>query len=345
MGGKNSLSGPKWAVRQSHLISDLDQERDSANEFIEQMLTEGNHNAETSQWQAIIQSVKSWKGLYHSIILLGAAEQIPKTNSVNTPEEGSIPCPDNESGEFCFENSFLLPALDFDEEDSESGLRLKPMLAELDRFYKTDALGKRAVREINAVQDTFEVLLGSYNPVSLDNFDQRRADVLAQCQASVSGLAIRHDDSDDYVKLALDRITGLWGSNVEAQLQDVNGWKAENDASSKAWWQEKLGTDKETEKQIKARFSNADDAARLAVGQEAAVANFLDEMYQFVENRFTAIDDNVISHGLDGAIQRYMKLNPEAWNTLLSITYGAVAWQIFDQARGAVSRVKAAVGM
>jgi hypothetical protein len=345
MGQKNSHSGPQWVVQQEKLLGTLNCEKQLQTRMLmlidrEKDKPDPNQNL---QLEEVNTAIKTWFRMYHSVVLLVATQSSTGTHPVNTPEEGFSLCPSTTVGEFCLEKSHVLPAFGLEEDDdlSLSGLRFDKEIKKFNKDYRSnsnDALGRDFINLNLSAQPIFKNCLDKYNSISL-----ARAEVRRECEESISNLASAHAFSDDYVKEALKLIDELWGAQIEDHLAVVDKWKGEARAGSEGWWKAKLGIDDNLASKIGDLFPRGDRNKKKKVWQVAAVARLNSDIYSFVFNRFVYPDDEDISHGLEGVVNKLTALNPQAWSALLSMTYAAVAWQIFNQAKLAVDRVRTLV--
>ena len=340
MGSKNSGGGPKWVVRQERLSEALQFEQQIKETLCKLLEEDGNQEA-ISQYEEVTGAIKTWFRMYHSVVLLVAAMQPPAIHPVNTAEQGFVDCPSVVVGRFCLKNSYMLPAFGLEEEDSSSlsGLRFERMIDNFKHLYQSGALGKRFIRENNSAQPIVEYLLGQYQPVPLANFAQTRQEIIGGCHSSVSNLVTAHPQTESLVGRALGLVEDLWSEEIENQLAEVNNWKVNGLAGSEQLWNETIGIDDNLKNRILGLFPNGNRDIQLQVGQVAAASHLIGDILIFVENRFLYADDIDISHGFEGVIAKYSQLDQQAWSQLLSITWGAVAWQAVNQARTAVRTV------
>jgi hypothetical protein len=207
------------------------------------------------------------------------------------------------------------------------------------RSNSNDALGQDFVNLNLLARPIFRDCLDKYNSISLT-----QAEILDRCRESISNLPSPHALSDNYVTEALNLINELWGAQVEEHLTTVDNWKSDATAGSEDWWKANVGIDDDLENSINDLFNTGDSDKKKKIWQVAAVARLNWTIYTFVFNRFVYPDDAEISHGLEGVVNKYATLDQQAWRDLLSMTNGAVAWQIFSQAKLAVDRVRAILG-
>ncbi len=331
MGGKNSAGGPKWVVKQDRLLDAINCEKQLQTRMlmlIEREKIENGVDQNLHLEQAKL-AIQSWFRMYHSVVLLVAARNKVDIHPVNIPEEGFIPCPSGVIGKYCLEDSYMLPAFGLEEDDdfSLSGLKFDQMIKKFSNDYRDGSLGQDFVNLSLLSQPVFGDCLNKYKSTPLTPNK-----VLEACKSSTSG------KTSSYGELALGLIGELWGEKIADHLEVVNTWQD----GSQEWWKTQIGIDADLEDKVGDLFYNGNSDVQQQIGQIAAVTSFCGAIYTYVYNRFVYKDDAdypEVSHGLEGVVNKYTVFDQQAWEGLLSISYGAVAWQIFDQVKLAVDRV------
>jgi hypothetical protein len=295
---------------------------------------------------AIDAAIQTWFKVYHSLVWLVAATDLPKRNPVNRDFIGTIDCPAGEGA--CLEDSHRVPAFYFAETGtgSRSGWIYEEAKTRFEELRQSKTFGKRFLKEIkqqtsindDLQQPLLQHFLAKFKNLPAD-FDQDEC--LADCRASISGMHF-HDHSRRFVEEALSLIEKLWQEHLQNPLEEMRGWleaaNPEEPAGSEAWLEKKLQLSSSLEDSITELFDGDNDEAKLKISRETSILQVNMTTFELIFHRFADKDSDETSKGLEKAVGN---LSGQAhWQNLLRATYGAIAWQIFQQAKGAMKNVR-----
>lgn len=140
-----------------------------------------------------------------------------------------------------------------------------------------------------------------------------------------------------YTAKAFNLLRLLWRLNVSRNLTEVCelGDQIGDLAETEKWLEETLQLDA-LKPWIDNAYTTNDKETKLALSRIATLLDINCETFSSVYGRF--MDG---SNGLEATIMNFAEANdigeiPEHWKNLLSASYGAIAWQIFQQAHLAV---------
>jgi hypothetical protein len=261
MGGKNSHTGPIWAVKQDRLLEALEHEENKIDlllgEFKPQVPAD-DLNLIEGHLQEIKKTFKDWINLYHSLVLLTAAMRPPKDAipaTSNTPGVTvGLSC-DQAKGEECIECGYELPAfelgdetnsfkfLNFDQEFKPESNHFVITFKDLfDENNLVRPLTKGGIRRVIAQKSKLSAstdlpllqnFLAKSETLLLDLKPFNPANCLKTCRESFP--RVRQENNvncpengliQDYVDKAVDRIAGLWGEDIN-HLTRVQNWPEE----------------------------------------------------------------------------------------------------------------------
>jgi hypothetical protein len=160
---------------------------------------------------------------------------------------------------------------------------------------------------------------------------------LEACRQSVVSDGF-HNEAPFYTTKALNLLRLVWGPSLRHDLAEVSQWLVETPnpiADTTEWLNGKLQLDS-----LSTRISDTDvfnsnnDEAKLALNRIAAL---LDHNGSSLLSAYRRLADD--RDGMKAQVESFKGKVPQqerAWNDLLAATYGAIAWQIFQQVRLAV---------
>jgi hypothetical protein len=144
--------------------------------------------------------------------------------------------------------------------------------------------------------------------------------------------------------MALARINEIWGDQLESHLNEMRNWlnaaSPNIPAGSEPWLREKFRLS-ELEGPIAELYEsiNEDDKSKLeAISLETIKLNLNTTTYYYIYHRFVDEDSDLTSKGLDEVISDIS--DKVEWQNLLAATYGAIAWQIYQQIQSSIEQVR-----
>jgi hypothetical protein len=373
MASKNSGSGPEAAVRwksddpqielywELELPTVINQEREDYNPVGQDEIDE---------------AVRTWLNVYHSLVWLVAAMDPPERNNINADYvdfTGTVQM----NGEFILEDSHRVPA--FYEREAGATGRSGWIYETLSRDFKTlsehlDVFGRDFVEKL---LQQVEIEDGDLQPILqyfLDKFKNLPSGFeLERCiktsRASIPKIKGFHNSTNQYVGEALDLISQiwqeglgrisqpgeeslLWEERLKRHLDQMCGWvkppNPDQVAGSGTWLKEELQLGA-LEDQIHDLFDSNNQNIREnleVVSNKTIVLHINTTTFELIFGRFVDQDGDETSKGLEKTISHLVEESENLsdtekteWKNLLWVTYGAVAWQIFQQAKRAVERV------
>lgn len=292
-------------------------------------------------WPQIDDAVLLWFNVYHTLDLLVAATDPPKTHLLNERDERG-----NRKSK---PNSHLVPA--FNPREGLDGLSGWIFSGIGQKFRQGVTNPDSGNMFPGKVIQTIEID-GQLQPL-LKHFlaridlspDFDPASTLERCRASIADMQpevnpnLFHVDTGHYVGLALDLIERVW-QPANAHFGEIQGWMLDGDRGSEAWLLAKLQIPP-----LQPRFDSLSADARGKIAAEARILHDINRTtFGLIYDRLADKDDGANrSDGLERAVERLVSSirGRDAWRDLVAATYGAVAWIIFQQASRSTEAVRA----
>jgi hypothetical protein len=188
-----------------------------------------------------------------------------------------------------------------------------------------------------------EQFLNKFKPLPSDF---AAAACLDRCHESRSEMGFAPSAKENiYIDEALKLIKNLWTEQeLEDHLADMKSWltaASPEPAGSEAWLQTQLNL-ASIEARINTLSKSSNLEAKKKVSRWTAVLEINSKTFSFIFNRLLNDSDGEIAQGLEAATEALpiSTSSRQDWKSLVFATFGAVAWQIFQQANLAVEQVR-----
>lgn len=370
MPGKSSNTGPRAIVRSKIGGQTINPELELPT-ILEAEVARYKETGEAS----IDNAVDKWLKIYHSLVLLNAAinqlsNENNEKNRVNSPYRPPA----------YLHGGHLVPALTEEEAGgdtrSQSGwiYALSGIESIHTEFKKVDlkidtietnptSMPKNGKSFTNKITQEIRVGSGPRQPLLqlfLEKFRELPADFTAQvCLKNCRDSGVKliasgsedtdwikpHDYTQDFIEKALRLINELWGDEFDNRVSEMQRWDETTDdgevLGSKQWLEARLKFEqlKTPIRKLYKSSSPEDIVIQLRISQITKFLYINATTFDLILHRFIDFDDDGFPYeGLEQLILD--KFDNDAWRDLLRATYGAIAWQIFQWEKDAVTSVQ-----